>query len=362
MLSRVYEWYRIVSPQPSSDTVDKRTTSATDLVNAMDEADDLDLVLGCAQGVVAGFDSGFSQTSPAVQAIVGAIKGRDSAFPQDLTENAIELRSLAAIAIGELLVRNKDDAPDPSAKLVAAVLQSGLHLRPASKSRFVKQLLDELLGASQVRSAHAAQRSRQRSATIGQLVQNLPDAPTDPVAGMKAMTAALKTTAKELTRQAAIDREELDILWWIFSGSSATTGAAFSEMPIGAAALACGAELGGMCLLPPSANLDAMVRKTLSSGRTKSPPDRTLEKIAGEWDIPLQQLLVSGDSAATAQNYPVLFPLTWLSDRLLSSQGAPGWAAEFEKKTGLSALASYSHTTIAEQALRERIALREHQS
>ena len=352
MLSRLYEWYRIVNPQPSSDTVDRRTLAAKNLIKLMDEAENFDLVLGCAEAVVGGFDSGFAQGSPTVQAVVSSIKTHDSAFPQDLTENAVELRAIAAVAIGELLLRNEDEAdkaPAEEARLVSAIVQSGLHLRPAPKARFVKQLLDELLNASRTVLTHAAEQSRLRVATIDQLVKTLQDKPEN-----------VATSIQELTRQAAIDREELNILWWMFAACSSTTGVAFLEMAPGAAALACGAELGGLCLLPPARSHEAMVRRAFVAGRSKPLAERTLDKIVAEWDVSLLRLLATDEAAITAQTYPMLFPLSWLSDRLLSSHSATGWAPEFEKKTGLSASASYSHIAIAEQAMIERATQREY--
>src|SRR6266446_2070529 len=144
MLSRTFEWYRIVNPRPSSQTIDNRKAAAQDIVKAIDEAEDWHLLLGCAAGVVAGFEKRFAQDSPVVQCLVGAIREHESAFPQDLSENALALRACAAIALGEIVVRHGDQAPPDDAVQIASVLRSGLGVRPAQKGKYLRQLLDEL--------------------------------------------------------------------------------------------------------------------------------------------------------------------------------------------------------------------------
>ena len=103
MLRRTFEWYRVVNPTPTSEVIENRKAAARDIMAAIDDAEDWGLAFDCASGAVAGFEAGFTQDSDVVKSLVGAIRAHDSSFPEDLTENALELRVCAALALGEML-------------------------------------------------------------------------------------------------------------------------------------------------------------------------------------------------------------------------------------------------------------------
>ncbi len=344
MLSRTFEWYRIVNPRPSSQTIDNRNAAAQDIVKAIDEAEDWHLLLGCAAGVVAGFEKRFAQDSPVVQCLVGAIREHESAFPQDLSENALALRACAAIAIGEILVRSGDEAPGPDALVISSVLRSGLGPRPSPKARHLRQVLEELdAAATKVLSSGGLLRR--------QLVVQPPEA-ADP--------SALNKAIKKIVQQSAIDREELNVLWWMFAGTSTTNGQPIAAMKTGEAVLCCGAELGSQCLLPPTSSLEAMVRRAYEAGRNlQGMKDRDIEALAADWKGESPHVLVPDEDAQNyARKYPSLFPLSWLCDRLLTSKGATGWTTEFERMTHIPANHSRSPANWAIQVFRERVAHR----
>lgn len=73
MLSRAFEWYRVVNVSPTSDTIESRQAAARDIVKAIDDADDWDLAFDCAAGAVVGFDVAFAQSSPVVTSLVNAM-------------------------------------------------------------------------------------------------------------------------------------------------------------------------------------------------------------------------------------------------------------------------------------------------
>jgi hypothetical protein len=362
MLSRTYEWYRIVNSSPTTQTIDNRKEAIRTVVDTLDEARDLDGALGFAAGVVAGFEMNFTQNSPVVQALVRAIRARESAFPEDLSENALELRACAAVVVGEIIAPGDDQVPKAMALPVAAALRSGLGARPSSAERFLAQVLHELDDVAAKALALAALSRRQPQTELAQRFDNLQE-----MADLSALSAAWKSfipalrgAMKEITAQSAIDREEIDVLWWMFGGASITTGKPMAEMAAGAAALCCGAELGSQCLVPPSPAFEAMVRRAYETGRK---PDemskKSLTSVAADWHGQLASVLVPDEATrALARKYPLLFPLSWLCDRLLSSMGARGWADEFKRMTNMSPSHVLPPASWAVQALRERVACR----
>lgn len=359
MLSRAFEWYRIVDPRPTSQTIDNRIAAARDIVTALDNASDWKLALGYATGVVSGFTRNFAQDSPVVQSLVRAIRAHESAFPQDLSENALALRACAAIGIGEILVRNGDKVPDPIAVFIASAVQSGLGVQPLPKGKHLQQLLNQLSDAAAKVLASGSLSRRRRLTLLAQRFEKLQE-PTDLATAWKSLVPPFRAAMREVAQQSAIDREELNILWWMFAGVSNATGQPIAKMPDGAAILCCGAELGAQCLLPPTPNLEAMVRRAYENGRKPHGlTARNIESVVADWDGETPKVLVPDDEArALARDYPSLLPLSWLCDRLLASNKAKGWPAEFELRTGIPSQHTCSAASWAAQAFRERVAQR----
>lgn len=356
MLSRTFEWHRIVDPKPSSETIDNRTAAARDLVKLLSDSSGRGLILDAVSGVVSGFESGFLQDAPIVQAIVGSIRAHDSAFPQNLSENALELRAMAATALGELMVA-KGGEPDQVAIAIASLLRCGQFLRPALSAKYLKEMIDELGSASAKVLQTAGEARRERLGGENQFRSKPEAEPTDLATALTTLQS-LRKTVKGLVQQSTIDREELNVLWWMFAGSSRTSRTLLENLPPGAAAITCGAELGTMCLVPHSASIEAMACRAFLANRGTI-PDHTIEAIASEWTPAVQSALVPDDEAKkSALAHPTLFPLSWLAARLLASEGMSGCAAEFEQKTKLSASTVYPYTSIALQALIERSAQR----
>src|SRR4029077_16123088 len=118
MLNQTLEFLRIADTQPSDEKVRKRRESAQDLLTSLRE--NTDILLGFLQGVVAGFGSApFTQESPAVALIIKTVKDKDATLPHDLKENAVELRAVASIAIGELLAQQPEGIPTKQAILAS---------------------------------------------------------------------------------------------------------------------------------------------------------------------------------------------------------------------------------------------------
>jgi hypothetical protein len=334
MIGRAFEWFRIVTVTPTSEMIDKRIEAAQSLIAEIDAAGDWTILIDATAGVVAGFEN-FKQDDEVVSSVVSAIKRHDSAFPTDLTENALELRACAALAIGEIVSRSASDQPS-DAVLAASLLRSGLFSRPMPAGVFLKQMLDELTAAAQkTLTTRAAARRR-----VAASKRKQPDPPITPVDLSGALTAisTLKATIDELATQATRDREELDILWWMFAGNSTAMKTALIDMNPSSAAVCAAFELGQLCLSPPGQSLEALVRRACESGRKeKAPTERTLEKFVTESTDALRATLGTAvDAREFAREHPQLLPITWLADRVFSSQSIIDWGREFAHMTGLS--------------------------
>ena len=164
MINRLLEWHRIISVQPSPDTLDRRTNAVLGLVRAYDEAYDSCAMLGAEAGVVAGFEKGYAQDDPAVVQIITSLRGHDSTVSEYLTENALELqRSSGLTALGEMMTRNPDKPVAKDAVLVALLIQSGMGIRPLPTGKHLHNMINELGNAARQTLARAQREKRHRT-------------------------------------------------------------------------------------------------------------------------------------------------------------------------------------------------------
>ena len=360
MLSKAFEIYRIVDPQPTSDTIDKRKAAVGDMITAIEDAEDWTPLLQFVVGVADGFDEHFQQDSSVIQILVDAIKTHESAFPGDLSENALELRACAAMALGEIMTQEDTNPLPPDSLLIASALRAGIGIRPSPEGIYLKQLSQGLdISAAQV-LANGGIARRQRK---DHMIQNLVDltVPDDPATATTSINA-LKTSLVDFARQSEIDLEEINVLWWMFSGRSETIGELLSKVPAEVAILCCGTELGNQCLLPPTPSVEAMVQKACETGRKQEEmSEKSLQEIAGTWGEDVLKVLVPDEaSLSLVLEFPVLFPLSWLCNRLLTSHGMADWRDEFKRSTGLSSSLHQTLPIWGIQVFRERITQRIH--
>jgi hypothetical protein len=361
MLSQTFEFLRIIDVQPSDEKVRKRKQSATDLLAHFDANDSQDIMLAFLQGIVAGFDgSSFSQASPAVVLLLKAIKDHDSAVPSDLKENAVELRAVAAIVIGELLTRKSESAYDDEAVVLALALRSALSLRPANKQKHIKWALDRLLSASDDLIKFAGSERRKRGTlALRELDKIKESAPGTDL--WEVVVPTVKAALEEAVDQAKMDREEIETLWWLFTAYSEVERKPLGELSPFAAAFCSGVELAKRALLPPSLSSAAMVRRAVDSGRkVASLASTSLEENLNEWSQSMNEALLPADGSqdTVVSQFPALLPLSYACRRLRECQDTPKLGKEFTSATGILVDASHSPADWGAQVFREKVLLR----
>ena len=336
MLNKTLEFLRIVDTQPSDEKVQKRAESAQDLVATL--RDNRSLLLYFVQGIVAGFTSiPFTQESQAVVLLIKTIKDHGT-LPHDLKENAAELRAIAAIVVGELLTQHPEGVPTNEAVLAALALRAALSLRPASAEKHIKWMLDTLLHASDEILQTVAQSRRKRGTPALEQLTTIKEA--TPTTDLWAVVVpSVRSALREATAQAAIDREEIETLWWMFSAYSEVERRPLANLEPFAAAFCSGIELAQRALLPPSLSAVAMVKRAVESGRdaaTLAPI--SLQEAAKHWsDTMLNRLSpVTGSVADAVSSYPGLLPVSWACRRLREcNSGAQRLGKELKAATGI---------------------------
>jgi hypothetical protein len=359
MLDKGFEFIRIADPQPSSDKVKLRVKSATNLIKWLASAEAQGEFLPLIQGVVGGFDSAvFSQDSTVVKAVLKSIKDEDTALPVDLKENALELRAVAGIAVGELLEKLSGE-PSNRQALVAGLAISAAELMPTPTEKHLRWMQETLRNSAKKGLALQAVQRRRRATPLLDEFEALElseDAETEN-SDLAELLPALKSALREAKAQAVIDREEIETLWWMFGGFSETEQKPFSKLAPHVAAFAAGRELALRSLIPPSQAAAAMIDRMVGSDRKPATLTPTaLQDIATKWTSSARDSFVSsdGEASSTIARCPSLFPVSSACRRLRDS-GDLG--KDFALTIGMADV-SVSPSEWGTQVFREAILLR----
>jgi GTPase-associated system helical domain len=357
MLDKAMEFLRITDAQPSDEKVRKRKESAQETLSVV--RTDAALVADLAQGVVSGFGSApFSQDAASVATLIKSIKDRDTTLPQDLKENAVELRALAGIVLGELLTNHPKITPTDESVLTALCLNSALSLRPTATEKHVRWVLDTLLAAGDAVLLSAGRLRRKRGTAALQKLDALKktEPPADP---WETVIPSFRQAVQEATAQAAIDREELETLWWMFAAYSELQQKPLAKLEPFDAAFCAGIELGERALLPPSLSTIGMIRRAVESERKASTLNAvSLQDATKDCSKPMVNALAPADRRLddTIARYPALLPLSWACRRLRDcTDGSQKLGKEFTIATGIPVNGSRAPSEWGAQVFREKI-------
>lgn len=353
MISKTFEWYRIVSPTPSSQAVEARTKAAVELIAGIFEQDP-HVVFALSQGVVCEFESVPSQAAT-IEWLLRTLKQKDPAVSENLSENQLELRCIAAITLGELLFRARED-PNKMATVAAAAFVSSMNIRPLPNQRYLRAMLEDLSRLAFGLLEDTADAHRKR--TVVSRLQDQQLTIADLPAGQKAILQ-LENQIAALEQNAIMDREEISLFWFMATGFSSTKGKVFSGLPVSIAAVHAALDIGRSLLAPAPLNcfeiLTAVVEAKRKPEDCQAVPlkEQLAHWTSEEWGA------ISGVDSLEAQlssKFPVVFPMTWIANRMREVQSLPNWT-ECKKMTHLRGEAKLSASALARQVLCEKIAV-----
>ena len=350
MIEKTFEWYRIVSPTPSSESVAARVKAATDLTAALPKQDPK-TILALVQGITWQF-SGSPDEANTIEWLLRTLKQHDPAVSENLLENELELRCIAAITLGELLHQSKCD-PNEFATVAAAAFISAMNMRPLPEQKYLCAMIQCLSGLALnvIETAADSLRERVNLTTLTDEKLNVPDLPT-----AQGLISQLQNQIRMLEENAILDREEISLFWFIATGYSKTQNMAFSDLPASIATVHAALELYQALSIPSSSNsfevLTEIVQRKRTAKSLKTIPLR--EHIAkwsrDEWDAIVAPASLEPDLAS---KYPVVFPIIWIANRMRESQATPDWT-EFSRITHLEGDAELSASQLGCQLLKEK--------
>jgi hypothetical protein len=339
MLSRIKDWYLIVNPQPTDEVIEQRKDAAARVVKQVGAPN---VVFSCVELAMLEQPRAPSATLSACMDLVGeCIRHGDPTFSNDHQGNALELRVLAAVALGEII--SAATALDSHSLGAAALALAAVSCRTLPSGRHLRRMLEDLVRLATEALSNAGTQARHKSE---------PRLPEKLATVDAAALETLRKSASELAALRRVDREDVDVLGWIVRRYSRTTQEALDVLAPGARALVAGTELADFVLIPPPPNS----AQTLASlvGHADTVP-LTITSVVSSLPEHFWALLQPiGD---LPKQCPRVLALSYLGT-LRPASVATDWARAFEEQTSLPTDTSALAITWARQAFTERIAQR----
>ena len=233
----VARFVRIFEPDPSDDFVSKRAEAIKELRTRFLRQKNVRKLMNLASEALGVFQDPPVVPGSYVGAIEGAIKKQSESFVRDGRD--LEMSVCAMIAVVHAIqVGGKVDAGWAVADVMATALWSGASFLPASPEPKLEELRSQAIAAAKQRILESSldTRIRHEVSDFGQFGDERLDA--------EAFRAATAGSIDALRYNAALDREELDILWWVLADSSIVLEKPLASLSPETRAIATGIELG----------------------------------------------------------------------------------------------------------------------
>jgi len=291
---------RIFEAEPADDFVDKRTSAIKDLSAGFAKRKSSLEILQLANDLAEAVSEKGNMPTALAGEIEGAIRPHSTAFVQEGQElQMLVCALLAALQYLETAVPSQG----PKTDILAAGLWSALsHQPPRTEAPKLEALRIELLELSQSLVIATSSRSRNRT-EVPDIYAKLPE-PLELSTFADALTKGSVKTIKSLRDNAALDREELDLLWWVLSDWSTLLNDTLSSSQDAAVAIARGLEAARLLRRLPGDAHKHLVLKGIVKGDPLS-MDNLIKKLGDN----RAKLAAAYLGNATLAACPAVFPL-----------------------------------------------------
>lgn len=234
---------RIFDPNPSDDFVNKRTTAVNAIETAIKKKTTPQELFEFANGLLIAINNPDVANDAVNNVSVGALKKSSSAFVAD--SESLQLLTCTLLATLQYLEKTKDFTQKPSPDFILAVaLWSGLSFQAPIKDKDkLEQLRLEILQTAQKIATNVANISRQRKETKPRIALEPPTENTWP-AYIAATEKSYGKLLDALRINSYLDREEIDILWWVLGSWSGILQVQMTSLNPVQSCLVAGVEIG----------------------------------------------------------------------------------------------------------------------
>lgn len=361
MLSNTFEWERLIHPKPTDEMVTRRKAIVASILTSFDSEQDVDEVFRLVSTALTGLSPAIATDVEYGCVLRDVTKKHHEAFPSLLNENALDLQVTACLVVGELLTRKHTEQTWMTPQsAVASLCVSASSLSPSTSGLHLKFVQDALLAASREQLARATTIVRKRPQYDSEQFNELTPS-GDAAAFWGVLKPVLASAFDALNRSSAIDREELEVLWWLYNSKSLIFDQSLSEMSAFDIALAAPLELVDRALCPPPKSLNSIVLGHVARSSSKpTAGGKALKAVVKAWPVEITKSLLPKDEEEKklVSAWPKVLPLTWIAGKVVDSGVITGWEQEFASRTGLNANLKITPDGLANQVFAERTAQR----
>ena len=277
-MSDIAKYIRIFKTDPDDDFVVKRAAALKAIVAKLSETDTFDGLMTLAQTVTDSVYNPESLDGEISSDIEQAIKAESPSF---LAEgNELQIAVMAAVGVLEIISEAEPTSDQAStADYLALAIWSGLSFNKTLSETKIEHLRQELISKSRDLFLSSAEKSRKR-------------------------LSASRFTIKILTANAALDREELDILWWVLGDWSNLAKARLSKLSECSASIIAAFEVASRLRRIP-----AEAHRQLSMRYIKDDASFSLEEVIDGLGTEVNALCEPYQDDALVHNNPGILPL-----------------------------------------------------
>lgn len=288
---------RIFEPEPDDDFVIKREAAIKDLRATFSKKRNISELMALGSGACEIFRESPAIPDPLAAQVEAAIKKQSASFVQDGRD--LEISVCATAAVVQLVevgakARNSWSVSD----VVAVALWSAGSFLPSCNAPKLEEFRVATVDAARNRILNTSLETRVRHdvPALGAFggEENTPES----------FTEAVAPTIDALRSNAALDREELDLLWWVLGGTSEIFGRPVQSLSQEARAVATGVELGALMRALPSQSHRNLPLRGLNDA-APLPLPKLLAALGGDRSV----IAASFKNESLIDDAPLVFPL-----------------------------------------------------
>lgn len=263
---------RIFEPAATDDFVTKRDLAIKDLRGQFVKQNTVGELFALGADVVRGAFLEADMPQPLVDKIAAALKKQSASFVAD--DCTLEMRICGALAAGQVVTTGGKSDEWAVGDVVAMAIWLATDFIPPLPDPNLEALRVDLHAAGRQRVLRTAIESRDRKAVpdVGVFGGDT----VSPESFAKALAAV-----PALRYNAALDREELDLLWWLYAGHSIILDRPLAGLSQATRAVITGIELGSLMRRLPSQSHRNLVLRDIAPDQSMS-LNELLEAIDGD--------------------------------------------------------------------------------
>lgn len=312
---------RITGLTPSNEDVDSRRSAASQLAASWGKVRDTGQILAKAAIIAEALGGNGVPPAKLGEEIQAAVQKHASAFLY--SERPLEVGICAGMAAVSIMERQIGTSGWMIEDVYSNALWSALAFQPPLADEKRESLRREVLDLAQQRSLESANKAREREPVAD---------PVDLIVTVGAedkITTNFRKAAQDsieaLRRNATLDREELDFLWWVQLNRSRLLDRPFASIAEATRLVASGMEAAGhLRRLPAEVHRDLVLR-TIDGD-----PELDLAELIAEIGCD-RAALIAPLSTSSALSHPTVFPLL----HTLSTGAAEGAGAAMKQNASM---------------------------